>query len=96
MLIQVTNLGALKFGKPYNFNLIVKNTGDSPVTVNKISVGCTSCTKAKMAKNILGAGEEGIVEVEFTPGTLGTQRKSVTLSFDGDSYRMEFIANVES
>ena len=89
-------MGKLTFGKPYNFNVVVKNNGNDPITVSKISVGCTSCTKAKMVKNIIGASEEGIVEIEFTPGTLGAQRKSVTLNYEGGFFKTEFIANVES
>jgi hypothetical protein len=96
MLTQVVDLGVLKFGRPSKFNLIVKNSGNNPITVNKVSVGCTSCTKAKLSRNTIGAGEEALVEVEFTPGTLGQQRKSVTLSYDGGSLKMEFTANVES
>lgn len=96
MLMPVLNLGTLKFGKPHNFDIVVKNGGNNPVIINKISVGCTSCTKAKMSKSTIGASEEGMVHVEFTPGTMGQQRKSVTLSYEGGSFKIEFTANVES
>lgn len=96
MLTQVTNLGALKFGKPYKFNFIVKNEGGKGVNVTKLSVGCTSCTKAEMKNKYIGPAEEGIIDIEFTPGVLGKNRKSVTLVTDDGNLKMEFTADVES
>lgn len=92
----MTNLGKLKFGKPYSFNFVVKNDGKEPATLSKISVGCTSCTKATCPTTIIPATQEATIDIVFTPGTLGKQRKSVVVHYNDTSLRMEFVADVEN
>ena len=90
----MTDLGTLKFGKPYNFNFIVKNDSRDSVELKKLSVGCTSCTKATCPVTTVGPTEEAIINVVFTPGTMGKQRKSVVVQYNDTSLKMEFTANV--
>lgn len=96
MLTQVTDLGRIKFGKPYSFKYILKNNGTKEVKINTLTVGCTSCTKASAAANKLGPTEETTINVVFTPGTLGKNRKSINVAYDDSSLKLEFIADVES
>ena len=88
-------MGVLKFGKPFKFNLLVKNDGNKSITVNKLSVGCTSCTKATMQNSHIGPTEEGVIDVEFTPGVVGRNRKSITVITDEGNLKMEFVADVQ-
>lgn len=90
----MTDLGTLKFGKPYNFNFIVKNDSSNKVELKKLSVGCTSCTKATCPVTTIGPTEEAVINVVFTPGTMGKQRKSVVVKYDDTSLKMEFVADV--
>ena len=95
MLTPVTDLGTLKFGEPYSFRFLLKNNGDREVTVTKLTAGCSSCTKLSMPRMYIGPTEQGVVNVVFTPGTLGPQRKSITVTYDNQSLRLEFIADVK-
>lgn len=90
------SLGKVKFGKPTNFSYCLENTGDRTIEINKLIVGCNSCTKAYTKKTSLKSGESTTIEVTFTPGSLGEQKKWITvrwnetqdlkLSFTADSY----------
>lgn len=71
------DLGSISFGTPYNFTYILKNEGNESVEINSLVVDCGACTKAGMNKSILSSGDEGIVEVTFTPGSTGINRKAV-------------------
>lgn len=80
---QLINLGKLKIGHPYRFNYIVRNTSPTDLLkINRLSVGCGSCTQASMDKSLLAAGEEAIVNVAFTPNSTGLNSKSVTIDYD--------------
>lgn len=96
MLTQVTDLGRIKFGKPYSFKYILKNNGNKELKITKLSVGCTSCTKASTTTDRLGPTEETTINVVFTPGTVGRNRKNINVAYDDTSLKLEFIADVES
>lgn len=89
-------LGKVKFGKDTKFTFCLENDGHNTITINKLIVGCNSCTKAYVKKTSLQSGESTLIEVTFTPGSLGAQKKFITvrwnetndlkLMFTADSY----------
>jgi len=87
------DLGKIKFGKPTSFNFTVKNDGNTPVQITKLWVGCSSCTKAECKKAMLADGECTTIDVVFTPGTIGQQRKNVQVQWNGNQViKLEFTA----
>lgn len=89
------NLGKLKYGKPSGFNFQIKNQSGREIKINKIVVGCGSCTKASTTKEILQPGEDGIINVTFTPGSTGNQTKHISVRYDESQVlKLEFTAEV--
>lgn len=87
------DLGRIPFGKPTHFQFDVKNAGKVPVQITKLWVGCSSCTKASCRKAMLADGECTTIDVTFTPGTIGTQRKNVQVQWNGNEViKLEFTA----
>lgn len=75
------NLGDLKYGQTHKFSYKIKNTSDKVIIINRLYAGCSSCTKASMAKGSMEPGEESEVHIEFTPGSTGPQNKSVSIAY---------------
>lgn len=96
MLTQVIDLGKIKFGKPHSFNMTFRNDSNKDVTVTKLVVGCSSCTKAQIRNTILHPSDIGVIETVFTPGTLGKQKKNVSVLTDNGTLKLEFTADVEN
>jgi hypothetical protein len=89
------NLGRLKFGRPTGFNFQVKNETTRQIEITKLVVGCGSCTKANIVKTKLQPEEEATIDVVFTPGSTGPQKKHITVKYDANSVlRLEFTAEV--
>jgi len=87
------DLGLIKFGKPKSFSFQVRNCGNFPIQITKLWVGCSSCTTAVVRKAMLAEGECTTVDVVFTPGTLGAQRKYVQVQWNGlKVLKLEFTA----
>lgn len=92
---HVISLGDLKYGQPYSFKYSLKNTSENPVTVNKVMVGCGSCTNANLQKSVISPGEEADLNVIFTPGSTGLQQKAITIQYDDiQSIMLKFTATV--
>lgn len=91
------SLGKLKYGKPTNFLFQVQNQGTSPIKIDKLVVGCGSCTKAKIQKTLLQPEETVNVDVTFTPGSTGLQTKHITIRYDEtEVLKLEFTADVHA
>lgn len=87
------DLGQVKFGKPVNFSFDVKNTGNRPLQITKLWVGCSACTKATAKKIMIVDGGCTTIDVVFTPGSLGPQNKTVQVQWDGNQVlKLEFTA----
>lgn len=87
------NLGQVQFGKPIDFSFEVRNTGNRPLQITKLWVGCASCTTARVSKAMLAENECAQVNVTFTPGSIGTQNKTVQIQWDGNKVlKLEFTA----
>lgn len=89
----IKELGALKFGRPHRFNFLVENKGERPVEF-KLQVGCTSCTKASTTSNIINPASQMPINVVFTPGSTGLQKKNLSVVYDDSVLKLEFTANV--
>ncbi len=87
------DLGNIPFGKAFPFSFTVTNTGKTPVEITKLWVGCSSCTKASTTKAKLAEGECTTINVVFTPGTIGPQKKNVQVQWNGNQVvKLEFTA----
>lgn len=93
--IPVTDLGRLKYGKPFNFVIPVKNSSLRDITIDKVMVGCGSCTKVQAPKTLVQPNEEISINATFTPGSTGKQKKHISVRYDGDQIlKLEFTADV--
>jgi len=92
-------LGNLKFGEPHNFKYIITNSGNETIVITKIILGCNSCTKASIVKQMLGYGQDTILDVTYTPGSTGLTSKDVILQYtDGiqpEQLKLKFKAQVQ-
>jgi len=87
------DLGRIPFGRPVPFSFTVRNTGQVPVEITKLWVGCSSCTKAETKKAMLADGECTTIDVVFTPGSIGAQKKNVQVQWNGNQViKLEFTA----
>lgn len=76
------NLGKLRYGKANSFTFILKNEGNKDIKIDKVVVGCGSCTKATLNKTDLVPNEEVPLKVVFTPGSTGAQTKHITVRYE--------------
>lgn len=88
------DLGNILFGKANNFSFTVTNTGKVPIQITKLWVGCSSCTKATCRKAMLADGQCTTIDVVFTPGSIGQQKKNVQVQWnENQTIKLEFTAN---
>jgi hypothetical protein len=77
----------------------IKNTGTSPLVIDRVSTSC-GCTVAEIKTKQIAPGEKGDLEVTFdTTGRRGQNRKAITIiSNDSSNPRaqIEVAANIES
>lgn len=86
MLVAKDNpksLGKVKFGKPHSFTFCLENTSSQTITIDKIVVGCNSCTKASLKQKVVPPYQSVLMDVIFTPGSLGNQKKFITVKWGG-------------
>lgn len=62
------DFGVVKYGEVVSHNFVVKNNGNKPLQITKLSTSC-GCTSAKMADEdkIIPPGESREVQVSFDP-----------------------------
>ena len=92
---QKINLGSLKFGVPHAFSYEISNPTANTITINKLVMGCNSCTKADIENHILPPGSTTKINVIFTPGSTGLQSKHIDVMYNGTSLSLKFTAKVE-
>jgi hypothetical protein len=92
-------LGNLKFGEPHNFKYIITNSGDKTVVITKIVLGCNSCTKASIVKQVLGHNQDTELDVIYTPGSTGITSKDIIVQYNnGDKaehLNLKFKAQID-
>lgn len=96
---EIKMLGTLKFGVTKNFTYTLTNNYNISVNIDKIAVGCNSCTKASIDKTVIPAGEQAIISVAFTPGSTGLASKNLSILYrTGNVQRpplgLQFKANI--
>lgn len=74
-------LGTIKFGTTRNFTYTLTNNYAKEVTIEKVAAGCNSCTKTTLDKHVLQAGEQALLSVAFTPGSVGINVKHLTIIY---------------
>lgn len=96
---QEINLGNVQLNKSHNFKFVLKNTSDKEIKINKIVVGCNSCTIASMNSNTVAPGQSADLNVVFTPNSTGLNSKSITVfhTVNGSpvNYSLKFKAQVD-
>ncbi len=75
------DLGTLKFGVPHNFTYTLTNTSDKVVNIDKVHVGCASCTTVSLNKTKASPGEDILINGVFTPGSTGINMKNVSIDY---------------
>lgn len=89
------DLGSLKYGKAKPFTFEVKNPSQKPIRVDKVLVGCGSCTTAHLTSDIINPGSTVTLNAVFTPGSIGKQNKYIQLKYwGGEVLKLEFTADV--
>lgn len=96
----VIDLGKLRYGKKYSFIYTLLNDGEKNISVEKLVIGCSSCTSARINNTLIEKGENGYLEVDFTPGSTGLQSKKITVIYreeggDQQSLPVSFIGVVD-
>lgn len=91
------DLGKLKFGRATTFVFLITNSGPTPIKIDKLVVGCGSCTKAQITKTNIEPNEEVPINVTFTPGSTGQQTKHITVRYDEtEVLKLSFTAEVHA
>lgn len=88
----IKDLGRIKFGQINRFTYKLTNVGDKEIVIKKLSVSCSSCTTASSTKKTVKPGEDTLINVTFTPGTIAKQKKHIDVLYDDKGLRLEFIA----
>jgi hypothetical protein len=90
------DLGELKFGEPKHFNFILTNTSETPIEINRLIMGCMSCTTARASKQIVLPKEDVSIDAVFTPGSTGIASKSIYVIWNNRELKLKFKANISA
>ncbi len=94
---QKIELGTLKFGVSHSFDYSLSNLTSEVITINKLTLGCNSCTKASVSKSTINPGETIQLNVTFTPGSTGNQLKAIDVKYDTNKHLdLKFTAKVDA
>lgn len=75
------DFGKIPFGKPAEYELLIKNISHDSVTLDRVQVGCGCTTPKYEANKKFGPGETVKVTLGFNGGTDGAFTKTVTIYF---------------
>ncbi|WP_246202726.1 DUF1573 domain-containing protein [Fulvivirga lutimaris] len=76
---SVYDFGRVSKEKESKYQFVVKNTGNSDLTIKKISPNCT-CVTGVLSDEVIKPGGQANLDVTFNPeGRRGNQQKSITL-----------------
>ena len=76
------DFGDLKGGKPVTHDFRFKNISDAPLTIDNVRSTC-GCTGADWADEIVPAGEEGVIKIQYDARKEGYFYKKITVFFSG-------------
>jgi len=94
---EIHNFGTLKDGEIVSFSFIFRNTGGSPLIINKVEKSC-GCIDFKYNSGTIQPGETSSVELIFnTAGEWGNQIKGVTIETSvGERKELQIGAYIEN
>jgi len=76
------DFGKIPFGKPVEYDVIIKNISNDSASIDNVQVGC-GCTTPKYEKGKkFGPGETIKVTLGFNGSTVGAFQKTATLFFN--------------
>lgn len=82
------DFGKIPFGKPAEYELMIKNISNDSVTLDRVQAGCGCTTPKYEANKKFGPGESVKVTLGFNGGTDGQFSKTVTLYFSDNMSRI--------
>ena len=90
MQIDNIDLGTLQQNKKHNFVALVRNDKNFPITVTRIKVGCSSCTEATIRKFTIQPKEDVLMDVKYTPFTVGPHDKYIKVYYTENNVPLEY------
>jgi len=85
------NMGKITFGKPVQYNVIVKNISIDTFSIATVTVGCGCTTPTYNAGQILKPGQSASISLGFNGSSLGAFTKFATIFFgNGMSKQVQF------
>ncbi len=73
------DFGQVKEGEQVKHTFVVKNTGDAPVIISKVTASC-GCTQPEFSKSPILPGGTSEIHVTFnSEGQVGKQQKIITI-----------------
>ncbi len=97
---QSINLGNLPYGIAHQFKFVLTNRYSQPITIVDLKAGCASCTTAVASKSIVGPYDTVDLNVTFTPGSTGANKKYINIFYSKagvgmPQYEVSFTATVK-
>lgn len=78
---QSIDLGKMQINHPHRFHYKVVNESDKVIVITRVTRGCGTCTQATVSSPRVDPKETLMVDVVFTPASVGINVKSVTLDY---------------
>lgn len=79
------NYGIIPYSKPAEAVIAVKNSGDKPLVINKVSTSC-GCTVADWEKKAIKPGNSGYIKVKYDAMLMGHFFKEVSVYCNAAPY----------
>lgn len=77
--------GIIPYNKPVDAVITVRNSGDSPLIINKVSTSC-GCTVADWDKNAIAPGNSGYIKISYDARLMGHFYKEVSVYCNAEPY----------
>ena len=81
------DFGKIPYGKPVEFDVLIKNVSNDSVKIENVQVGC-GCTTPKWQPGPYAAGENFKITLGFNGYTEGMFNKVVTIYFSGGASQL--------
>ena len=89
MQIDNIDLGTIKANKKHNFVALIRNDSNFSITINRLKVGCPSCTEATVRKYNLQPKEDVLMNVSYKPFSTGLHEKMITVFYTENNIEKE-------
>jgi hypothetical protein len=85
------DFGKIPYGKPTQYDLLVKNISNDSATIDNVQVGC-GCTTPHFEKGKkFGPGQTATITIGFSSNAIGHFTRNITVFLNGGSYSKSFI-----